>query len=318
ASKTAAASFPPPARASSRCSVETYSSLNCPASSKARFSTSLVARLRNCCPAPDTLGRRSSAERVSASRESTGTPALARRGATTPSFCAASAASRCSGSICCWPSAPASSWASATASWALMVNLSRRTMTYRPFAILAPESLQTKREPGVCTPGSPGNRGLLPVAYRDLDLLRLCLLQFGQLHRQHAVLVLGLHRIQLHRVRQGEGAAEGAVVALHAESILFLEILLVLALAAQSERVVLDADVDVFLQHVRQLRLQNQLMLGLEDVHSGCPGCQRGGDAQAAEDGLFKEAGKLVLKLDQCVHWVPTGDGVHEKSSCIS
>ena len=104
------------AMASRICSAETYSSLNFSASSNAASRTSFVSLLRYCCETPLTLGSRSICAAISASRVSGRTPRRFKSGGTTPSGCATSAASRCSGSSCCWPAFPAMSCASCSAS----------------------------------------------------------------------------------------------------------------------------------------------------------------------------------------------------------
>ena len=96
--------------------------------------------------------------------------------------------------------------------------------------------------------------------------------RFGQGDAQHAVLVLRLDLLRVDHGGQGEGAGEGAVGALHAVVALLLHLVVELALAAQGQHVVLDADVDVLRVDARQLGLQDDVAVLLVDVHRGRPG----------------------------------------------
>ncbi len=100
ASSSAASSLRIVAMASRMCSVETYSSLNCSASTKAPSRTLFAAGLICCCTAPVTFGMRPSRVSISLASVSGRTPSRASRGGTTPSCCATSAPNKCSGSIC--------------------------------------------------------------------------------------------------------------------------------------------------------------------------------------------------------------------------
>ncbi len=84
-------------------------------------------------------------------------------------------------------------------------------------------------------------------------------------------------------IRQTEAAAEGAVGALDAQVIVLVHLLLELALAADGERVVLDAHVNVLFLDARQIGFQHQLVFGLLNVHGGGPSRQIGLGAPARE-----------------------------------
>src|SRR5713101_2322471 len=94
--------------ARNRCSVETNSSLNFPASANAPSSTRFKPCPTCCWAKPLTLGRRLISFSISDVSVSTRTPSRSRSGGTTPSLCAASAARRCKASICWF------SWRAAT------------------------------------------------------------------------------------------------------------------------------------------------------------------------------------------------------------
>src|SRR5882762_2488769 len=112
------------ATATSRCSVETYSSFIdsacfCARSSAARSRSPMYWPLP-----PRTCGIFSIAASSCEVSVSARTPSLPRIGATTPSFWAISAWSRCSGSTAWCPRSPASDCAACSASCALTVSLS--------------------------------------------------------------------------------------------------------------------------------------------------------------------------------------------------
>src|SRR5687768_15657425 len=69
----------------------------------------------------------------------------------------------------------------------------------------------------------------------DVDRARLGFFPIRELHRQHAVLVLGADLARIHGVRQRERAMERAVAALDAADVLVLDALGQLLGAAQDE-----------------------------------------------------------------------------------
>ena len=85
------------------------------------------------------------------------------------------------------------------------------------------------------------------VSRPDLDLLRLGFGFLGQADLQHALIVIGLDVFVVDGCRKREGASETAILALDPAIVLFFLFLLELAFAMNGQRVVLDADVDVFL-----------------------------------------------------------------------
>src|ERR1700733_2438919 len=140
ASSSRAGSFFCSVKASSRCSVETYSSLKSAASLKARSSTFCIALDRPGCElAPPTLGSLLSASFARASNCSVGTPTFCSTGTIMPSLSSSSAASMCNGVSSGLPCSSARLVAAWTASCDFTVNLSQR------IAILLPH-LPQKRE----------------------------------------------------------------------------------------------------------------------------------------------------------------------------
>src|SRR4029077_2973748 len=79
-------------------------------------------------------------------------------------------------------------------------------------------------------------------------------------------LIVGFNGFRVHRVSQREGPAERAILAFNAQVVFLVRLVLELAFAANGEDVVLDVDVQVLGIHIRQVRLDDQFMLGLVDV----------------------------------------------------
>src|ERR1041384_7963449 len=90
----------------------------------------------------------------------------------------------------------------------------------------------------------------LVVAHLYLYLLRLGDLLLGQGDRQCAVLIVSLHSIRIHRIRQRENALEVAVGTLDAMPAAFVLLLFELPFTLDGERAVFHADVDVLELHV--------------------------------------------------------------------
>ena len=113
------------ASASSRCSVETYSSLNWPSSRSAARRTATSSRLTvGSVAAPWMVGSCSSAALTSPRIASGRAPSLLRTGTTMPSSCSSRTASRCSGVASVWLRAAASAVAASSAPRDLVVNRS--------------------------------------------------------------------------------------------------------------------------------------------------------------------------------------------------
>src|SRR5215831_371300 len=124
-----------------------------------------------------------------------------------------------------------------------------------------------------------GSGGGCP-AHLHLDLLRLGFLTLRDAEGQHTVLVVGLYGLGVDGVGEREAAGERAIAALDAQIVLVLRLfagpgragdLFELALAADGQNVVLDANVELLRFDVRQVGLDHELMLVFEDVHCGYP-----------------------------------------------
>src|SRR5712692_1620436 len=302
---SAAGSRSAPASAKNRCSVETYSSLNRPASSKARSMAAFIAGPRYCCETPATLGSRSSCASISRPSASARTPSRAISGGTTPSVCSSRAASRCSGSICCWSCRAAISCAACKASWAFTVSLSKRIISclLRSFLRISVHA-RGRHAAGPLHPDLLAGSG-----HADLDLLGLGLFALRDGQCQHPVAVIGLDGVRIDAVAQREAAAEGAVRPLDPQVIVFRHSLLELAFAANGQNVVLHADVEVLLVNVREVSLHHQLVLGLVDVYGRRPGGEGRLVCPPAEQCVVQQAAHLFLESGESSKGFPTCDG---------
>src|SRR5207302_1909871 len=82
--------------------------------------------------------------------------------------------------------------------------------------------------------------------------------------------MIGAHLPGIHGTGQCERAGEASVLALDAKEVLLLLFFLDLALAMDGERVVLDADINVFLVDTWDFKLQSNAVLVFVDVHRRC------------------------------------------------
>src|SRR5713101_5887702 len=241
--------------ARNRCSVETNSSLNFPASANAPSSTRFKPCPTCCWAKPLTLGRRLISFSISDVSVSTRTPSRSRSGGTTPSLCAASAARRCKASICWFSWRAATSCACCSASCAFTVIFSNRSMAFLDCASYQEQGAGFRPAPpsGFSRSSVLLGRGSRCRACTDihLDLLRLRFLTLRNQQRKHAVVIVGLDRFGIHAVCQREAPAERSVSTLHAQVVFLADLLLELAFAAQGQQVVFDADVQVLRIHVR-------------------------------------------------------------------
>src|ERR1017187_6667479 len=259
--------------ASSMCSVETNSSLNRVASSKAFSSVWFMGgeRYKPGCCMPAILGRLPSSRSASATMASGCTLHFSSSGRTMPSRSPASAISRCSGNST-WPSCfSAIAWACCKASCAFCVSLSNRN--------IRPPEIQMgpgRRRP--CTKATTGQEAcptrvptlILRLDF-DLDLPRLGGFLLGQRHGEHAILEVRRDVLRIEGIGHREAAYETAVAALDAVIAFFGVFLAELALARNGQRLVLHANVNVLQIDVRQIGFQHQFVLGLVDVHGRRP-----------------------------------------------
>jgi hypothetical protein len=93
---------------------------------------------------------------------------------------------------------------------------------------------------------SLGFEGLLATNI-DLDLLGFGFGLLGEVDLQHALVIVGTDLPRIDGTGQRERAGEGSVLPLDATEVLLLLFLLDLTFAMDGERVVLDADINVFL-----------------------------------------------------------------------
>src|SRR5712664_3244338 len=257
-----------------RCSVETYSSLKLAASLKARSRTSFNALPMCCCAKPCTLGSLAISFSISCARSSPRIPRRAKSGGTTPSACAASAASKCTGSTCWFSCLAATSCAACTASCALTVILSNLNIATSFPAPTTEKGLARWPAPFLTTV----SRNLLRCgsghrlsSHVDLDLLGLGFLTLRDSQRQHAVLVIRLDRLGVHGVRQREAAGERTIGTLDTQVVVLVHVFRELALPADRQDVVLHADVQILGINVREIGLHHQFMLRIAYFDSSAP-----------------------------------------------
>src|SRR4051812_13283673 len=162
---------PWPASESRRCSTDTYSSpssrISC--SAARRTCTSSSEAPTGSLESEDSAGSASRAAFSSLRRRSTGTPSLRRIGGTRPPSCSRRTSSRCSGAICGLRPSSARRCAAWTASWDLVVNLSKRMVQISVVLtkILArQEGDGRRRGPGSGRPRAAARRPLAERAQR--------------------------------------------------------------------------------------------------------------------------------------------------------
>src|SRR4029453_11549414 len=136
----------------------------------------------------------------------------------------------------------------------------------------------SRRGTGACRRRGPSARGPRELRGRarsrvglDRDLGRLGLLDPGDLDREHPVREASVDLGRVHLRRQGHGAAERTVPALDPVVALLLDLGGDLAGAADRQRRVLDGYLDILGAHPRQLHGDDDLIVGLVDVHRRDP-----------------------------------------------
>jgi len=106
----------------------------------------------------------------------------------------------------------------------------------------------------------------------DANLLAIhAFSSLGDPHLENPIAEVGLDVIDLHVLGEPEGAAEMAEAALAEVILVGILLLLLLALAADRQKIVIQLDVDVFLLHARQLAIQEQFLVALANVEEGSP-----------------------------------------------
>src|SRR5581483_7455153 len=113
------------------------------------------------------------------------------------------------------------------------------------------------------------------AANPDLDLLRFGFCLLGHRDLQYALVIVCLYRLRINRGRQRERTYEAAITALYAMEVLLFLFLFQLPLAANGQRVVLQADINVLLFNARDFQLERQVVLIFVNVHRRCK--RRGG-----------------------------------------
>src|SRR4051794_21297729 len=153
-----------------------------------------------------------------------------------------------------------------------------------------------------------------PVAVRagDADPARLALLGLRDPDLEHAVAEGRLDPVRVHSVRERQRAAEATERALYPVPALLALLVLRLPLARDGERSVLNLDVDVTLAETGQVRLQDEVVLGLDEVDRRHPPPGLVGLSEERVEDAIDLTGKR-LRLHQQGHVSPpsvmTGPG---------
>src|SRR5215831_9884787 len=160
-------------------------------------------------------------------------------------------------------------------------------------------------------------------AYVHLYLLRLGLFALGDGQRQHAVFIVGLDGFGVDRICQCKAASERTVAALYAQVVLLVGLFagacsvgdfLELALSANGQNIVLDADVQLFRPNVRQVGFNDELMPAFRNVDRRYPGSQIL-LLRCAPEKIAEQAIQLSVKR---AAWLPTIQSSHYMAPPIS
>src|SRR5208337_3456864 len=124
---------------------------------------------------------------------------------------------------------------------------------------------------------------------------------------QHAIFVLGLNGFRVHGVCQSETAAERSEGTFHAQIIALVHCLLELALPANRQDVVLDANVELLRLDVRKIGLDDEFVLRLVDVYRWRPRSQVA-FFRRVRKGLSEKAIDLMLQRSFSAKRIETAD----------
>src|SRR5262245_11353949 len=151
-------------------------------------------------------------------------------------------------------------------------------------------------------------------AHVHLYLLRLGLFALRDGQRQHAVFIVGLDGFGVDRICQCKAASERAVAALYAQVVLLVGDFLELALSANGQNIVLDADVQLLRPNVRQVGFNDELMPAFRNVDRRYPGSQIL-LLRCAPEKIAEQAIQLSVKR---AAWLPTIQSSHYMAPPIS
>src|SRR5829696_8916285 len=144
----------------------------------------------------------------------------------------------------------------------------------------------------------------------DADPAGLALLGLRDAHLEHPAVELRVHGRRVDALRQREGAGERSEGPLHAVEALALVLVLGLALAGHGQDVVLELDGHVGLRHARQVGAEDELLLGLEQIHRRGPAARGRGVARGCRvEGRVEQPVHLGLEGAQLTERLPAHDG---------
>ena len=134
----------------------------------------------------------------------------------------------------------------------------------------------------------------------DLDAARLALLGLRDRHLEHAAVEVRADRVGVDALGQRQRAAEAAERALDAVPAALALLVLGLALAADRQRVVADLDRDVALGQARQVGLEDEVVVGLDQVHRRNPALAGGRLFEEGVDEPVQVAGERLRLHEKC------------------
>src|SRR5919199_1524173 len=149
------------------------------------------------------------------------------------------------------------------------------------------------------------DRGL-GSADADRDLARLALLGLGYPDLEYSVLERGLHALGVDPLRQREGAREGPRCALDAVVALLALLVLGPTLTRDGEHVVLELDGDVVLGQPGKVGAQDEVVIGLDEVHRGHPAAHAATVARRDVEERVEQPIHLRLERVELARRLPT------------
>src|SRR4051812_44899859 len=149
------------------------------------------------------------------------------------------------------------------------------------------------------------------VADLDGDAPRLALLGLGDAYLEHALVEGGCDPVGVDAVRQRQRAAELAEGALHPVEALLLLLVLGLPLAGDGQDVVLELDRDVLLREAGQVGAQDEVLVGLDEVHGRHPAADAAavGAGRRGIEERVEQPVHLTLKRAQLANGLPANKG---------
>src|SRR3989449_7038721 len=139
----------------------------------------------------------------------------------------------------------------------------------------------------------------------NLDALRLRPLTLGHPDLQDPILIGRLRQITLDLTGQGQRADEGAVAQLAPDIVAAPLLMLRLGLALERECIVCHGDVDVLGIDAGQLRSDDDVAVGLKQLHRRLP-CRQRLPARTGGEDVLKQFVHRLAQRREVVKWIPS------------